>query len=167
MPDAYSKYLIKNRMNIIGVINLESVGFVSIEPHSQRLPRGTSLDMYKTHSTDQNQMIGNYISIIGDENSQNLTNTFFKSSQHESIELPCASLDVPLDYKGIKQNIPDLLRSDHAPFWRFGIPAIMVTDTASFRNPYYHTGGDTINTIDFPFMKKICQATLATIIKLL
>ena len=165
--DAYSKYLIKNRMNVIGVINLESVGFTSNEPHSQRLQQGTSLDMFRTHSTDQNQMIGNYISIIGDENSQNLTNTFFKSSQHESIELPCASLDVPLDYKGIKQNIPDLLRSDHAPFWRFGIPAIMVTDTASFRNPYYHTGGDTINTIDFPFMKKICQTTLATTIKLL
>ena len=165
--DAYSKYLIKNRMNIIGVINLESVGFVSNEPHSQRLPRGTSLDMYKTHSTDQNQMMGNYITVIGDENSKNLTNAFFESSQLESIEIPCASLDVPLDYEGIKQTMPDLLRSDHAPFWRLGIPAIIVTDTANFRNPYYHTSGDTINTLDFPFMKKICQTTLATIIKLL
>ncbi len=165
--DAYSKYLIENKITVRGVINLESVGFVSIEPNSQRLPRGISLDMFKTHSTDRDQMIGNYVTIIGDENSQNLINAFFESSQHESINLPCASLNVPLDYEGIKHTMPDLLRSDHAPFWRYRIPAIMVTDTASFRNPYYHTGGDTINTIDFPFMKKICQATLATIIKIL
>jgi hypothetical protein len=164
--DAYSKFIKKKEMNISGVINLESVGFVSNEPHSQRLPQGISLDMFKTHSTNHKQLRGNYIKIIGDENSQNLINAFFESSKHESIKLPCASLDVPLDYEGIKQTMPDLLRSDHAPFWRFGIPAIMVTDTASFRNPYYHTGGDTINTLDFPFMKKICQATVATIIKL-
>ncbi|MFX1285530.1 MAG: M28 family peptidase [Promethearchaeota archaeon] len=165
--DAYSKYVFKSKMTAKGVINLESVGFVSIEPHSQRLPQGISLDMFKTHSTDHDRMIGNYITVIGDENSQNLSDAFFESSQHKSINLPCASLNVPLDYEGIKQTMPDLLRSDHAPFWRYSIPAIMVTDTANFRNPYYHTGGDTINTINFPFMKKICQTTLATIIKLL
>ncbi|MFX0184118.1 MAG: M28 family peptidase [Candidatus Hodarchaeota archaeon] len=165
--DAYSKYVNEKNMNIIGVINLESVGFASTEPYSQRLSPGTSLDMFKTHGTDRNQMIGNYITIIGDENSQSLTNFFFESSQHASIKLPCACLDVPLNYEGIKQMIPDLLRSDHAPFWRFGIPAIMVTDTANFRNPYYHTPGDTINTLDFLFMKKICQTTLATITRML
>ncbi|MFX0124920.1 MAG: M28 family peptidase [Candidatus Hodarchaeota archaeon] len=164
--DAYSKYIIENKMNIEGVINLESVGFATNEPHSQRLPSGISLDMFRTHSTDHEQLIGNYITIIGDENSQILTNTFFDSSQHNLIKLPCACLDVPLNYEGIKQTMPDLLRSDHAPFWRFGIPAIMVTDTANFRNPYYHTGGDTINTLDFPFMKKICQTTLSTIINM-
>lgn len=164
--DAYSKYVVDKKMNIAGVINLESVGFATNEPFSQRLPRGISLDMFKTHSTDRKQMIGNYITIIGDENSQTLTNTFFNSSQHDSIKLPCACLDIPLNYEGIKQTMPDLLRSDHAPFWRFGIPAIIVTDTANFRNPYYHTGGDTINTLDFPFMKKICQATLSTIINM-
>jgi Zn-dependent M28 family amino/carboxypeptidase len=164
--DAYSKNVVEKKMNIAGVINLESVGFATNEPYSQRLPRGISLDMFKTHSTDHDQLIGNYITIIGDENSQTLINTFFNSSQHDLIKLPCACLDIPLNYEGIKQTMPDLLRSDHAPFWRFGIPAIMVTDTANFRNPYYHTGGDTINTLDFPFMKKICQTTLSTIINM-
>ncbi len=164
--DAYSKYVVEKKMNLAGIINLESIGFATNEPYSQRLPRGISLDMFKTHSTDHKQLIGNYITIIGDENSQVLTNTFFNSSQHDLIKLPCACLDVPLNYEGIKQTMPDLLRSDHAPFWRLGIPAIMVTDTASFRNPFYHTGGDTINTLDFPFMKKICQTTLSTIISM-
>ena len=165
--EAYAKYVREKNMNIMGVINLESVGFATEEPYSQRLPKGITLDMFKTHNVDHNKMIGNYITIIGDTNSQALTNAFFNSSQHDSIQLPCASLDIPLDYEGIKQNMPDLLRSDHAPFWRLGIPAIMVTDTATFRNPYYHTGGDTINTLNFPFMKKICQATLLTIINTL
>ncbi|MFX0170722.1 MAG: M28 family peptidase [Candidatus Hodarchaeota archaeon] len=165
--DAYLKYAIEKKTNIFGVINLESVGFTSTQYHSQRLPAGTSLDMFKTYKTDQDQMIGNYIAIIGDKNSKILTNAFFETSQHQSIKLPCACLDVPLNYEGIKQMIPDLLRSDHAPFWRFGIPAIMVTDTATFRNPYYHTAADTIDTLDFPFMKKVCQTTLATILKIL
>lgn len=165
--DAYSKYVIEKNMNIKGVINLESVGYATNESYSQRLPRGITLDMFKTYKTDHTKMIGNYIAIIGDENSQALTSAFFDSSQHDLIELPCACLDVPLDYEGIKQIMPDLLRSDHAPFWRFKIPAIMITDTANFRNPYYHTGGDTINTLNFPFMKKICQATLLTIINLI
>ncbi|MFX1516602.1 MAG: M28 family peptidase [Promethearchaeota archaeon] len=165
--DVYAKYVREKNMKVMGVINLESVGFATDEAYSQRLPKGISLDMFKTYNTDPNQMIGNYVTIIGDENSQALTNAFFNSSQHDLIQLPCACLDIPFDYEGIKQSIPDLLRSDHAPFWRLGIPAIMVTDTANFRNPYYHTGGDTINTLNFPFMKKISQATLLTIISMI
>jgi aminopeptidase YwaD len=44
--------------------------------------------------------------------------------------------------------IPDLLRSDHRPFMIDGVPAIMLTDTANFRNPHYHQPTDTIETID-------------------
>lgn len=44
--------------------------------------------------------------------------------------------------------LPDLMRSDHAPFMLAGIPSIMVTDTANFRNPNYHRPTDTVETID-------------------
>lgn len=163
--DAYSKFVLENKMNIEGVINIESVGFVSNKPHSQTLPQGIEFNMFDTFGIDHDQMIGNFISVFGDEKSKNLASSFFMASKHQSINLPCACLTVPLDYEGIKANMPDLLRSDHAPFWRIGVPAIMITDTATFRNPYYHTGGDTINTLDFPFMSKVCQTTLTTIIE--
>ncbi len=163
--DAYSKYVLENKMNIEGVINIESVGFVSDKPHSQTLPVGVEFDMFDTFGINEDHMIGNFIAVFADENSKNLASTFFKASKHHSINLPCACLAVPFNYEVIKNNMPDLLRSDHAPFWRIGIPAIMITDTATFRNPYYHTGGDTINTLDFPFMSKVCQTTLATIIE--
>jgi hypothetical protein len=160
---AYSKHVVEKKMNIVGLLNLESVGFTSSKPYSQTLPAGVRLEMFETHGIDDSQMIGNYIKVIGDENSKELVDAFFAATKRETIDLPCACLAVPLNYEGIKQTMPDLLRSDHAPFWRLNIPAIMITDTATFRNPYYHTGGDTISTLDFPFMKKVCQATLATI----
>ena len=60
----------------------------------------------------------------------------------------------------------DLLRSDHAPFWRQGIPALFITDTADFRYAYYHTPADTIDKLDFSLMTKICKATIATALNL-
>ena len=39
--------------------------------------------------------------------------------------------------------------SDHASFWEAGYPALMVTDTAPYRYPWYHTADDTPDKIDF------------------
>ena len=39
--------------------------------------------------------------------------------------------------------------SDQWAFWQFGYPAIMITDTALFRNPHYHTANDKPHTIDY------------------
>ncbi len=52
----------------------------------------------------------------------------------------------------ISQNV---LRSDHAPFWRAGIPAIMWTDTAEFRNPHYHRATDLPKTLDYEFLAAV------------
>jgi hypothetical protein len=45
--------------------------------------------------------------------------------------------------------------SDHSPFWDQGFPALLVTDTAFLRNPNYHLPSDTMETLDFEFMKKV------------
>lgn len=46
----------------------------------------------------------------------------------------------------------DILRSDHAPFWATGYPALLATDTANFRNPNYHQATDTLATLDGAFL---------------
>jgi len=153
-------------MNVKAVINLETIGYTSKNPHSQTLPSGMTLEIFEGYKINEQEMIGDFASIFADENSGFLAKTFLKNAQYELIDLPCASLTVPLNYSSIKQNFPDLLRSDHAPFWKHDIPALLISDSANFRNPYYHTGGDTIATLDFPFMKKVCQTTIATIIDL-
>jgi Zn-dependent M28 family amino/carboxypeptidase len=57
----------------------------------------------------------------------------------------------------------DIFRSDHAPFWAAGVPAIMLTDTANFRNPNYHKPTDTADTLDFSFMIRVTRALVATV----
>jgi hypothetical protein len=59
------------------------------------------------------------------------------------------------------QIAPDLRRSDHAPFWDAGIKALMLTDGAEFRNTNYHTPGDSLGTLNIPFLVRNIQAVTA------
>ncbi len=62
---------------------------------------------------------------------------------------------------------PDLLRSDHAPFWYKNIGAVMVTDTSNFRNPHYHQPSDTSKTLDRSFLTGATQRVLNGVTQLL
>ncbi len=54
--------------------------------------------------------------------------------------------------------------SDHAPFLECGFQAVMLTDTAMFRNPYYHTSQDTPDKLNFSFMTDVAKALLAAVL---
>jgi len=64
---------------------------------------------------------------------------------------------LPRIIEGIRLIVPDTRRSDHAPFWDAGYPAIMVTDTANMRNPHYHKPSDIIATLNLDFLTGVCQ----------
>lgn len=64
---------------------------------------------------------------------------------------------------GVERLLFDLLRSDHVPFWKRGTPALMWTDTANFRNPNYHRGTDTPDTLDYAFMTRVCLLLCASL----
>ena len=57
-------------------------------------------------------------------------------------------------------------RSDHVNFWRAGLPAIQVTNTANFRNPNYHRSTDTPDTLDYETLARITAATALTVQRL-
>lgn len=61
---------------------------------------------------------------------------------------------------------PDLLRSDHAPFWLAGVPAVMIGDTANFRSPNYHLPSDTPDTLDYGMMAGMARALAETVAEL-
>ena len=67
-------------------------------------------------------------------------------------------------YAGIGKLVPVLGRSDHAPFWRADIPAVMWTDTSEFRNQHYHRGTDTPVTLDYDFLRAVTQILIATVL---
>lgn len=109
-------------------------------------------------------MVGDYASLLVDVNSNELGDQFINNAK--KVDLKIGGIFTQMSYDQISENMPDLLRSDHAPFWKEEIPGIFITDSANFRYPYYHTGADTIDHVDFDFLKKITQAALMTALQI-
>jgi len=159
------KEAVRTKKDVSGVLNLETLGYTSNKKNSQTLPEGMDPTMFQTYNVSD-VTVGNFIAILGDLNSDKLARSFCDPCKLDSVDLPYACLQLPLRFEDIaKFGLFDILRSDHAPFWREGIPALMLTDTANFRYPFYHTQADTIDKLDFDFMTKICKATIATAIE--
>ena len=96
---------------------------------------------------------GNFIGIVANWRSWRFGWTVrkgFGGNPH----LPVRSVFLPFDGRFI----PETRWSDHAPFWDAGLPALMVTDTAFFRNPNYHRPSDTIETLNFGFMAELVRS---------
>ncbi|MBN2442482.1 MAG: M20/M25/M40 family metallo-hydrolase [Spirochaetales bacterium] len=135
------------------VINLDMIGFTS-EVQDSYFNTDFFLDFPRT---------GDFIGVFATDFSSSLGIDFIRGSDefvpalkyYLLITDPNFSNDPPLVH---------LLRSDHAPFWEKGIPAIMITDTAFLRNNHpYHTDRDTIENIDFNFMYNCVKASIATL----
>lgn len=63
----------------------------------------------------------------------------------------------------------ELHRSDHASFWKQDFPGLMISDTADYRNPFYHCGfgPDAPNTLDPAFATSVVRATVAAVVDVL
>ncbi|MGE0384352.1 MAG: M28 family peptidase [Gammaproteobacteria bacterium] len=74
---------------------------------------------------------------------------------------------VPVEHLAAFRWVPGVSWSDHAAFWNAGYPAIMVTDTAFYRNPHYHTANDTPDTLDFGRLARVTDALHTALLDLL
>ncbi len=146
---------------IKGVFNMEMIGYFSNEPNSQTLPQGFG-QLYPAVSAqlEADQFRGNYITNIGDQNSTAMIAAYDGAAVRYVPGLKSISIAAPASWATLT---PDLGRSDHAPFWRKGIPALMLTDGANFRNPNYHTPRDVISTLDFTFMSNVVKAVVGAV----
>ena len=59
--------------------------------------------------------------------------------------------------------MPGVSWSDHLSFWRQRYRALMVTDTAFYRNPNYHTADDTPDTLDYERLAHVVTGLYAAI----
>jgi hypothetical protein len=142
-----------NLNDLQGAVILEMLGFACYTPGCQQYPDGLPI----APPSDR----GDFLAVIGDQEHPNLLNSF---QQSETAQLPSVfTLAVPL--KGLM--MPDLLRSDHAPFWYRNVGAVMVTDTANFRTPHYHQPSDTVATIDPKFLSGSTQLVVNALTTLL
>lgn len=145
---------------IAGLLNLEMIGYYSEEPNSQTLPGGFEL-IFEEQSkvVKENDFRGDFIINTGNDNSVDLMNAFNSAALTYVPNLKVIALKSPGDGRAIA----DLARSDHAPFWLNGYSALMITDGANFRNPYYHSPEDKSEHLNFEFMTQVVKATLATL----
>ncbi len=141
---ALARYAETNGWQINAVINLESVGYAG-SSLSQYIPLGWE-DIFPE--------AGDFILVVANESSEFLVDQFITSVEQQQIPLPYISTIVPSD--GCV--LPDSRRGDHSPFWDAQYPAIMLTDTAEYRNPNYHKNSDTIDTLNLDFAAHVCQA---------
>ena len=145
----HAKYLKDNNIDIIGMINYEMIGYYTDEPNSQDYPIPQMKEIYPT--------TGNFIANVSNENSKD----FLKRLNFDNIKKDIDSYDIVL---------PDIFAhitaSDHLNYWKMGYDAVMITDTAHFRNPNYHTIHDTYETIDFTKMQYVIDMIVRSIINL-
>lgn len=147
---SYTAILRKNREAIQGAIVLECVGYASHHEHSQKIPPGVPIAVPTT---------GNFLAVIGNEQSKPLTGAVAEAMKSH---LPVVPLVVP----GNGEKLPDTRRSDHTSFWEQGFPAVMLTDTANFRNPHYHRPTDTLDTLNLDFISSVAEGVTAAAIAL-
>jgi Zn-dependent M28 family amino/carboxypeptidase len=150
---AYASWLCESKQKISGAIVLECVGYTRAEEGSQRKPPGVPIAV---------PSVGDFLAIIGNQTSTGLVAAVEGAAKRQVPELKTVSLVVP----GNGEALPDTRRSDHAAFWHYGYPAVMLTDTADFRNPHYHQPTDTLETLDLGFMDKVARAVTAAAIEL-
>lgn len=127
---------------IDGMICLEMVGFTCHEPGCQHYPFPLQFFGYPKKGT--------FIGIVGNVNSRRFSSRLEMSFECNT-NLPLETLTVPFN----GWVLPSARLSDHASFWSKGYRAVMLTDSAFFRNPNYHLPSDTMETLDFGFMAEL------------
>ncbi|MDC4223620.1 MAG: M28 family peptidase [Candidatus Manganitrophus sp.] len=105
---------------------------------------------------------GDFIGLVGNAAAEPIQKAYEVAVATYCPELPCVSLLVP----GKGEALPDTRRSDHVPFWDRGYRAVMLTDTADFRNPNYHKKSDQLKTLDLTFITRVARSLAAAVIDL-
>ncbi len=129
----YAKRCRERKEKISAMLSLETIGFYTDEPHSQTYPVGF-------HPGYPNR--GNFLGFVANFRSALLLRSVLKAFRAHT-SLPAEGIGAPTSIAGIGW-------SDHWSFWQLGYPALMLTATAPFRYPYYHSAQDTPDKLDYP-----------------
>lgn len=146
----YAKTCRANDDNIIAMLSLETIGYYSDEPKSQEYPFPFNLIYPST---------GNFLGFVSNFGpSRKLVHTTIASFR-ENCSFPSEGGTIP-------EIIPGINWSDQWSFWRQGYPAIMVTDTAPFRYPHYHSPEDTPEKLDYERLATVVSGLQSVIAEL-
>lgn len=132
------------------MICLEMIGYFSDRPNSQKFP----LFFLRWFYPDK----GNFIAVAGKWGQGSLVKKVKKSL--------AAPSQVPVESLTAMSFLPGVSFSDHQSYWKFDYPAVMITDTAFYRNKNYHKPSDTADTLDYDRMAEVVKGLYWTIIQM-
>ncbi len=135
----YARGLKEKKADVAGMICLEMIGYFTDRPESQMFPLPFLRWVFPKE--------GNFITLVSNLHSKDFLKRV-KKAFTKGTDLPVESFS----------SLPIVIGvdfSDHRSFWHFGYDAVMVTDTAFFRNPQYHGIGDIPELLDYEKMAKV------------
>ncbi|MBI3607026.1 MAG: M28 family peptidase [Nitrospirae bacterium] len=134
----YAKRSRERGERIVAMLSLETIGYYTDQPGSQQYPSPLNWIYPST---------GNFIAVVGNLASRRLVRRTIAAFRRGTT--------FPSEGGALPERLPGVGWSDHWSFWQAGYPAAMVTDTALFRDPSYHTAADTPNTIDYSRLARV------------
>jgi Zn-dependent M28 family amino/carboxypeptidase len=132
---------------IRGMICLETIGFFSTRPGSQSYPLSVLRPFYPD--------TGDFIAFVDNLTSRRLLRRALAAFRRHS-DFPVRGLAAPA-------RVPGVDWSDHRAFWQEGYPALLITDTAPFRYPHYHSPADTPEKLDYSRLAQLATGLAAMV----
>ena len=143
----HAQSLRNQNVRVRAMISLEMIGYFSDAPSSQSFPIGVLSAFYPS--------TGNFISVVG-RLSDGLLVRKTKSAMRNATPLPVYSINAPQFVAGVDF-------SDQLNYWQAGYSAMMITDTAFYRNRNYHTAQDTAEKLDYKRMAMVVEGVYAVV----
>lgn len=145
----YARAARKRGDDIRLMLSLEMLGHFDSRPDSQRYP-----PVFRFFYPN----CGNFIAFVSNLRSwRQLRRTVAAFRFHS---------DFPVEHVAAPAMVPGIGLSDQLSFWRQGYRALMVTDTAFYRYPWYHTGSDTPDKLDYAAFTRVADGLGKTIVSL-
>lgn len=143
----HAQSLFDNKVDVIGMICLEMIGYFTDEKNTQHFPTQFLLRLFGSK--------GNFISVVTRFGEWGFpikfSLRFLLLRKIRTIIFPAPQTEV--EY------------SDHLNYWKLGYKAVMITDTAFYRNLNYHTENDTIDTLDIKRMAAVIETIVRVLVK--
>ncbi len=129
----YAQECSRQKENIQAMVSLEMLGYYSDQKGAQGFPFPLMSLMYPSTP--------NFIAVVGNLSSRGIVKKVARSMRKTGT--------IPVETLTTFGFVPGVDFSDHKSFWKMGYHALMITDTAFYRNPNYHSDKDRIATLDF------------------
>lgn len=146
----YARAARKRGERIVTMVSLETIGYFSVRENSQQFPFPPMRLFYPSH--------GDFVAFVANFRSRSVLQRALGAFRAAS-SFPAEGLVAPIWLTGVDW-------SDQWSFWQSGYPALMITDTAPYRYPHYHSVHDTPDKLDYLALARVTKGLEGMVKKL-